>query len=438
MTPTVTENAASPGGFAVIVRAFAPPTLPEVSRRAFQFHMAYTLLDSVFAGIVANAPLMAVKAMHATDALLQLPIAMAAIGLFASAFTGVAMADRHKKPFVVAPGLAMAAATLLMAWMHSPVWFLAGAGMVSILDFAVKPAVPSIQRLIYPGHCRAHVAGTLRQYASLVFLGSTLFFSWLLELSKAHIGRMIRFELTFAGVASLIAFICFAQLPNQGDGSLEEALPRPGGAKHRWPAIEMLDTFRNRRFRRYVAIFFVFVCGNATYMGLIPAFFSRDLGFGYVRSTLLIHIVPAIVAFMVGGRISSWFDRTTVWRSYSLITFFWGLDPLLLAIAPTAWPVVMLARISRGCATVGSLVLAYFTGIHAFARPGRETSCYMGALLFMNGVARLIAPAITAAMTGHLSNRMILFYGGVGVLAASLMFLRSDTGHAEEWMESAA
>ena len=42
--------------------------------------------------------------------------------------------------------------------------------------------------------CRAHVAGTLRQYASLVFVVSTLFFSWLLALSEADIRPMIRFE----------------------------------------------------------------------------------------------------------------------------------------------------------------------------------------------------------------------------------------------------
>jgi MFS family permease len=421
----------------VIAEAFTPPRLPPVSRRAFRFHMAYTLLDAMFAGITGNAPLMAVKAMHASDAMLQLPIAMASIGLFASAFAGVAMSTRRKKPFVVIPGLAMAVATLLMAWMRSAGWFLAAAGVISILDFAVKPAVPSIQRTIYPGHCRSHVAGTLRQYASLVFVGSTLFFSWLLAISGSHVREMICLELTMAGLASLVAFYCFSQLPNEGDGSAEEAHPRAGG-RPRWVGTEILETFRNRRFCRYVAIFFVFVCGNASYMGVVPAFFSRELGFGYVRSTLFIHIVPATVAFLAGGRISAWFDRTTVWRSYSLVTLFWGLDPVLLALAPFAWPIVLLARICRGCATVGSLVLAYYTGIHTFARPGRDTSCYMGALLMVNGVARLIAPAITAVMTGHLSDRTILFYGGTCVMLASLLFLRSDARLSEEWLESPA
>jgi len=46
--------------------------------------MAYTLLDAVFAGIIANVPLMAVKAMNATDVQLQLPLAMTSVGLFSS------------------------------------------------------------------------------------------------------------------------------------------------------------------------------------------------------------------------------------------------------------------------------------------------------------------------------------------------------------------
>src|SRR5215831_17240224 len=98
---------------------FLPPSLPTASRRAFRFHMAFTLLDAVFAGITANTPLMAVKAIGATDAQLQLPLAMASVGLFASVFSGNVMATRHKRPFVVVPGMAGAVSALLMAWTSS-------------------------------------------------------------------------------------------------------------------------------------------------------------------------------------------------------------------------------------------------------------------------------------------------------------------------------
>ena len=71
-----------------VAAAFTPPSLPRVSRTAFGFHMAYALLDATAAGILGNAPLMAVKAMGASDAQLQLPLVIASLGLFAEKSKG--------------------------------------------------------------------------------------------------------------------------------------------------------------------------------------------------------------------------------------------------------------------------------------------------------------------------------------------------------------
>src|SRR5262249_8029528 len=159
-------------------------------------------------------------------------------------------------------------------------------------------------------------------------------------------------------------------------------------------------------------IFSVFAFSNLFFMGIVPAFFARDLGFRYTQATLLIHVVPAITGFLAGGRFTAWFDRTSVWRSYSLVTLLWGLDPLLLSIAPFFWPALVVARISRGPAIVGSMVIAVFTGVHSFAQPGPDTSRYMAVLFFANGLARLIAPVAAALLSGYLSHRMILACGG--------------------------
>ena len=182
-----------------------------VSRRAFRYHLAFTLLDAVFAGITGNAPLMAVKAMGATDVQLQVPLAMASIGLFAGVFAGAAMATRRKKPFVVAPGIAEAVSALLMAWMRrsSAAWFLALSGAISIFDFAMRPAVPSILRSVYPDRTRSHVAGTMRQYASVVFLASTLASAWFLSIASSHVMAMIRIQLVVAGLFGLASYACF-------------------------------------------------------------------------------------------------------------------------------------------------------------------------------------------------------------------------------------
>jgi MFS family permease len=405
---------------------FLPPSLPPASRRAFRSHMAFTLLDAVFAGITANTPLMAVKAIGATDAQLQLPLAMASIGLFASVLSGNVMALRRKKPWVVAPGIAGAVSALLMAWTSSAVWFLLLSGAISIFDFAMRPAVPSILRSIYPDQIRSHIAGTMRQYGSIVFLASTLFSAAFLSAASNHTIAVIRIELMFAGIVSLAAYACFNQLPDLCDGCAAEATPLH--ATKESMALAALGPLRNTRYRRFLTIFFVFAFANLFHMGIVPAFFARDMGLGYVQASLLLHIIPNLAAFLVGGRLSAWIDRNSVWRSYSFITLMWGLDPVLLTGLPSFWPAVIIARVLRGPATLGSNVLCFFTGVHSFSRPGADTSRYMAALFLVNGFARLLAPTASAIMLAYLSRRSIIFIGGLGVLAASALFRANDTG----------
>jgi len=407
-----------------LAAAFAPPHLPPASRRAFRFHMAYTLLDAVFAGILGNAPLMAVKAMGATDVQLELPLAMASVGLFGSVFAGAAMAGRRKKPFVVVPGVAGAISAFLMVWMNSAQWFLAISGVISICDFSMRPAVPSIVRIIYPPHCRAHVSGTLRQYSSVAFLAATLLSASSLSAAGQHARSVIRVQLALAGLASLASYACFQRLPDHGDGDAAEAEPEATPEESgKYPSLTPLY---DRRFRRYLACFFVFAFANLFHSGIVPAFLARDLGLGYLQATLLLHIIPNVTAFLAGGRLTAWFDRTSIWRGYSFVALMWGLDPVLLAAAPSFWPAVIAARVMRGPATVGSMVLCFFTGVHSFARPGRNTSRYMSALFLVNGVARLAAPTCAAVVLGYWSRRSILLAGGIGVLVASAMFLWND------------
>jgi len=391
--------------------------------------MAYALLDAVKDGILANTPLMAVRAMQATDAQLQIPLAMASVGLAASVFAGLAMARRPKKPFVLLPGVLAGISALFMAWTSSAIWFLVAAGMISIFDFAIRPAVPSILRIIYPDQCRSHVAGTLRQYASVVFLCSSLLFAFLLQAAGSNIWPMIRAQLTLAGLASLSAFACFRQLPDHGDGSADEAAVAAHEADPQWLEGRFnlsLAPFRDARFRRFLMIFFVYCCGNLFYMGIVPSFFARDLGFNYFKATLFIHIIPAVTGFLAAGRLTAWFDRTSVWRSFALVMLLWGSDPTLLAIAPFLLPVVVLARIVRGPATVGSMVLAVYTGVHRFTRPGPDTSCYMSAIFLVNGIARFFGPIAAAFASGYWSHRTILLLGGSAVLTASALFWRED------------
>jgi hypothetical protein len=419
--PVPPLDQASAGWFSRAAAGFKPPNLPPVSRRAFRFHMAFTLLYAFFEGVMANAPLMAVKAMSATDVQLQLPIGMTSLGLFGAVFFGAAMARQSKKPFVLVPGFAGAFVALLMACTSDAGRFLFLAGVVSICDFAMRPAVPSIMRIVYPDLCRSRVSGTMRQYGSIVFLGATLSSAALLsEAGPAGVIRMIHMEIAAAGLACAAAFASFGNLPALGDGCVEEAALVDDLAIS--PARAVLAPFGDKRFRYYLAAIFVFSFGNLFHQGVVPSFFARDMGLGYVQATLLIHVIPNLTAFLSGGYLTSWFERTSVWRSYSLVTLFWGLDPLILATASSIWPAVVVGRILRGPATLGSMVSAFFSGVHSFARPGVQTSRYMAAQFLINGIARLAAPAAAAILLAYLSRRSIILYGSLAILASSFMF----------------
>ena len=68
------------------------------------------------------------------------------------------------------------------------------------------------------------------------------------------------------------------------------------------------------------------------------------------------------------------------------------------------------------------MVIAFFTGVHSFARPGKDTSRYMAAQFLVNGMSRLVAPTAAAFMIAYLSRRSMILCGSVGILASSVMF----------------
>src|SRR2546430_9652926 len=97
---------------------------------------------------------------------------------------------------------------------------------------------------------------------------------------------MITVQLTLAGLCSLAAFLCIQQLPDIGDGSAEEAKCSdrvPSESRWRF-SYASLAPLRDKRFRRFLLIFGAYCLGNLFYMGIVPAFFSHDLGYGYVQA----------------------------------------------------------------------------------------------------------------------------------------------------------
>jgi len=168
------------------------------------------------------------------------------------------------------------------------------------------------------------------------------------------------------------------------------------------------------------------------YFPLLWAFFGRTLGFGYIGCATLMHALPALTAFVVTGWLGRWFDRTNPWLAWAWIRFGWGLDALLLAVTPLCLAVFppalviipVLGRLLRGSVQGAWWVLYWQVGITHFARPGEDTSRYMGILVFLNGVIRLAASGmgmILSAYAIHPSTLMVV--GGLGVILSGVYSL---------------
>jgi hypothetical protein len=113
----------------------------------------------------------------------------------------------------------------------------------------------------------------------------------------------------------------------------------------------------------------------------------------------------------------------TAWANSAI--WFLAFAGVILAIAGASLTLVVFGRIARGPATLGSMV-AFFIGVHSFAKPGGNTTRYMAAFFLVNGVARLVAPSAAAFAGAFLSRRSILPCGGLGIIPSSVMFWWND------------
>jgi len=99
--------------------------------------------------------------------------------------------------------------------------------------------------------------------------------------------------------------------------------------------------------------------------------------------------------------------------------------PLIAAIfAPALILLPVAGRILRGSVQGGWWILWWQVGVTHFAPPGQDTSRYMGIMVFLNGMIRLVASAagmVLAAMA--VAPQTLLIIGGIGVVLSGLYSL---------------
>jgi len=414
--------------------------------RTFRFHLAYGMLDGATGGILLNAPIVAIKAFEAANWHLPLRELFSGVGMIAALYLGSWMTARPKMPFVLVPGVLAGVSCLTMATATgSAFWFLALLGVGAMFEIVTRPAIAAVLRTNYPVEHRGHAVGEVRKWSSLSFVVSSLASASILQLAAGHgkaatalAGPSVPWSphqiaqvlMILAGLVSLAALACFCQIRIDEDPHRHRQAPKQEVGKTFHHAFAVV--VRDRRYRRYLLGCLADGFCQMLYFPLIWAFLSRDLGFGYLGCSALMHAIPALAAFVATGALGHLIDRSNPWISWAWIRFAWGLDALVLAatpygatvFAPAIFLLPLLGRIVRGSVQGGWWIMWWQIGVTHFAPPGEDTSRYTGIMVFLNGAIRLSASAagmVLAAMA--VSPQTLLIIGGVGVILSGVYSL---------------
>ncbi len=403
------------------------PAIPSDLRPTYVRHFGYVILSAIALGILANAPLMAVKRLAPEDWHLTLRMVLAGAGQLLILYLGNRMATRRKMNFVMVPGVGFAVCSLAMALvMDSALVFLALLGIGTLFETITRPAITAIIRLKYPVTHRGSVTGELRRWSSLIFLIANLASAWALDRAAGYGTSMPRAQLLLAAALSLASFLVFRRIRVH-----EEHVPVRQSLR---PAV--LESFKesyhilagDRRFQQYLLGGFLYCFGALLYVSFYEPFLCEELKYSYTGAAVLIHVLPSLLAFITTGAWGRSFDRTSVWKAWSWIRTGWGLDALIMsatpmaaaAFAPAAGILPFVARTCRGTVMGGSWVLWWQIGVTHFAPPGADTTRYMGILMFMNGLTRIVAPLTGAWLISQYSRAAVfLIGGGLVILSAA-------------------
>jgi MFS family permease len=393
-------------------------------RWTYRCHWWYSVLGGVTAGILTNAPTIAIKGLHAADWQLAFPTGLSGIGLLISLVLGIGMARRPKMPFVLLPGFVSCAVGLGMIVTTRPLWFLVLLGLCNLFEAMTRPAIAAIIRANYPVESRGWITGKLRQLSAAAFLGSSFAIAWLLDYSGTW--RVIQAVIASAVAFQACGYLAFALIRVRPDSVVGGEEIRPT-----WRAMLSSATAtlrRDSRFLCYLAGCFVFGLGALTYEPIIRAYFSKEVHLNYRQCVVLVDVLPSVCSVLTLRPLGAWLDRTNPLIAWTAIRILWGLDPILLALAP-AWPaealgVAIVARVLRGVVMNGSWILWWQLGTNYFASRAELTPVYAGMHISLNGLQRICGPPIGAGLTAVLSRREVLAIGGLLVLVSAYLAWR--------------
>ena len=328
-------------------------------------------------------------------------------------------------PFVLVPGLLSCAACLAMMAAPGPLAFLFLLGLFGLFETITRPAITAIIRANYPVESRGLITGRLRQWSAGTFLAAAFATASLLD--QAGEGPVIQVALATAAALQLCAYFAFALIRVQHNS----IVPANDGFEQDLQTFVHSTTTTIRhdaRFLRYLGGCFLYGVSALMYDPVVRAYFANEFGLNYTQCVVLVDVLPSVCSVITVRGLGAWFDRTNPLVAWTLIRVAWGLDPLLLAVAPS-WPsgslaIVSAARISRGSVMNGSWIMGWQLATNYFARRRELTSVYMGCYLTVTGAQRLVGPPLGAVLVGLLSRRGVLLLGGIFVMVSAFLAWR--------------
>ena len=155
-------------------------------------------------------------------------------------------------------------------------------------------------------------------------------------LDRAGTWAVIQMILATAAVLQVVAYVAFSMIRVQADPAPYDD-DEEGQGLGAFVQSTASTVRHDARFLRYLAGCFLHGVSALTYDPIVRAYFSTEFGLNYTQCVLLVDVLPNACSVLTVRRLGAWFDRTNPLVAWAAIRVAWGLDPLLLALAPS-WP----------------------------------------------------------------------------------------------------
>lgn len=427
--------------------------IPLMARRNYAAERLHMSLWGVVAGTIEGnmVSVVASKTFGAsallTTAIWALPILMNVLNVGWGAF----LRGRRRKPafiIIAACGLVAVGSVGLTsaAWQPWGGWIFAG--QIALTHLFVSGLITlrtTMWKVNYPATHRARIAGRLQMLRMLLAALVSAALGLLYDVEPGAY-RLVYPAVALVGIGSLWPM---RRMRMRGERAelrqlrIHLAQTARGGTRRLgrlWAGLREAGAIlrTDALFARYMLAQFLLGAANFFTEPILVNALTKDLGFDYFSSQLLLYLIPTVVLLI---SISFWaplFDRIGVLRFRIYNSLMWTLSyvcvaaaMILVAVAGTgvlniALPILILGRVFNGLGRGGGAIAWNLGHLH-FARE-HQTELYMGIHVGLTGLRGLTMPFIGLAAHAVFGYAALLIAVG-SAATAHLLFRRLAAGN---------